>query len=50
LSELGLWLGLELRLGLILGLELRLGLILGLELAEIHLNTFSVKRPFGQGY
>jgi len=40
---LGLELGLELRLGLELGLELRLGL----ELAELRLNTFSVKRTFG---
>jgi len=31
-------------------LELGLGLRLGLELAEIRLNTFSVKRPFGQVY
>jgi len=27
-----------------------LGLGLGLELAEIRLNAFSVKRPFGQVY
>jgi len=37
-----LGLGLELRLGLGLGLRL------GLELVEIRLNTFSVKRLFGQ--
>jgi len=33
-------------LGLELGLDLELSL--GLELGDIHLNTFSVKRPFGQ--
>jgi len=39
-------LGLE--LGLRLDLRLGLGLRLGLELSEKRLNTFSVKRPFGQ--
>jgi len=38
------FIGLELELGL--DLELRLGL----ELADIYLNTFSVKRPFEQVY
>jgi len=41
---LGLGLGLEIGLGLGLMLGLGLGLMLGLELAEIRLNTFSVKR------
>jgi len=47
---LGFGFGLGLELGLGLGLELELGLRLRLVLAEIRLNTFSVKHPFRQVY
>jgi len=40
----------DISLVLELRLEVRLGSRLGLELTKIRLNTFSVKRPFGQVY